>query len=107
MSTITVPPIVNDQGNINVHKDEGAKIPLTVEDEGGVELDASAIPLYFVSGVFRKALSADPNNPEGRLVVLTPADLVAIVHGANFRVVDESDVDLPVIRWEGRIYKRG
>lgn len=107
MSVINLPPIVNDQGNINIHKDEGAKIPLSVQNDAGVDIDASAIPLFFVSGAFRKALDLDPNDAEGRMIVLTPVDLAAIVHGAHFRVVDEADPTMPIIRWEGRIFKRG
>lgn len=107
MSTINVPPIVNDQGNINVHVDEGAVIPIGVQGEDSIEIDASDIPMFFISGTFRKALAQDPNDAEGRLLNLTPTDLIAITHGANFRVVDETNVSQPVIRWEGKIFKRG
>ena len=107
MSTILVPPIVNDQGNINVHVDEGAVIPIGLQNEDSTEVDASDIALFFISGAFRKALDQDPNDAEGRVLNLTPGNLVTIVHGAPFRVVDETNPTQPVIRWEGKIYKRG
>ena len=110
MSTVTLPPLVNDQGNINVHIHEGGVIPILLQDNDGNELDASSLPLFFeivsVHPHFRKALDPDPNNPEGRLLSLSPEELVNIPHGASFCLADESG-PIPVHRWEGRIFKRG
>lgn len=107
MSIVNIPPTVNDQGNLNVHIDEGCIVPIVLEDENGIELDASSLTLVFKSGTFEKDLADDSNNPEGKALILTPTDVEDITHGANFRVVDETDVNQPVIRWEGKIYKRG
>ena len=107
MAQVNIPPIVNDQGNINIHVREGASIPVAIQDEEGNEIDSSAMPLFFISGSFRKALEANPNDAQGRMLHITPDDLLTIVHGANFIVSDETDVDQPINRWEGKIYKRG
>lgn len=107
MAQVNIPPIVNDQGNINVHVQEGASIPISIQDEGGTEVDASTMPLFFICGAFRKALEANPNDAEGRMLHITPDDLLTIVHGENFVVSDETNEDQPILRWEGRIYKRG
>jgi hypothetical protein len=107
MATVTIPPVVNDQGNINLHKDEGVRIPITVQDDLGAEIDATEIPLFFVCGPVRKALEQDENNPEGRVLVITPTNLTNIPHGTPFRVVDESNPDYPINKWEGRLFKRG
>jgi hypothetical protein len=109
MPNIHMPPIVNDQGNINVHHHEGCIIPIMYQDKDGTEIDISATPLFFEipHGTFRKALDLDPANPEGRLLILTPDDLEDITSGAIFCVADETNPALPIHRWEGRIYKRG
>ena len=107
MAQVNIPPIVNDQGNINVHVEEGASIPIILQDDEGNEIDSSSTPLFFISGAFRKALEANPNDAAGRLLHITPDDLVTIIHGANFVVSDETNVEQPILRWEGKIYKRG
>ena len=105
--TINIPPLVNDQGNILVHRLDGLMIPLTFEDNNGVEEDASTYALFFVSGTFRKALSADPTNPKGRRLVLTKLELDEIDHGDFFAVRDETNTSIPVTKWEGRLFKYG
>jgi len=107
MAQVNIPPIVNDQGNINVHIREGASIPIIIQDDEGNEVDSSTIPLFFICGSFRKALEANPNDANGRLLHITDDDLLTIVHGSNFVVSDETDIDQPILRWEGKIYKRG
>ena len=107
MPIVNIPPIVNDQGNINVHKDEGCQIPIVLQDEDGNEQDASSIPLFFVCGAFEKSLDANPDDAFGRVIILTPDDLIYISNGATFRISDRSNSLIPVNRWEGRIYKRG
>jgi hypothetical protein len=106
MVVVRIPPVVNDQGNINVHKDEGCQIPIELESEDGTEENASIVPLFFISGSFRKELVGDTENVLRKILILTPTDLLNITHGANFRVVDESGL-VPVVRWEGKLYKRG
>lgn len=107
MPTINMPPIVNDQGNINVHIGEGCKIPITLQDINGNEQDASSLELYFIAGSFQKALDIDEIDPFGRVLILTPTDLTQIPHGSFFRIVERSDNSVSINRWEGRIYKRG
>jgi hypothetical protein len=107
MSTVSMPPLVNDQGNINVHIKEGAYIPMTVQDDNGVLVDATPLTLVFRVGAFSKTLEQDPDNLIGKVLELTTTDLAGIMHGANFIVADETDPDRPVNKWEGRIYKRG
>jgi len=107
MSTVTLPPLVNDQGNINIHIHEGGVIPVSTQDEFGADVDATGLPLFFICGNFRKALGPSTTDPTDRVVELTPADLTSITHGAAFRVVDESNPQIPINRWEGKIYKRG
>ena len=105
--TISIPPLVNDQGNINVHINEGCQIPISDRGTDGNEINISTAPMYFIAGGFRKALDLDPNNALGRMLVLTPANLTAIVHGSPFVIADETNPAMPINRWEGRIFKRG
>ena len=107
MATIFAPPTVNDQGNINVHRNEGCRIHIGIQNDEGEEVDASDLPLFFISGSFRKALDPNPSDEEGRLLILSPVNLQDIAHGAEFRVVDETNPAMPILHWEGKIFKRG
>lgn len=109
MPTVNIPPVVNDQGNINVHHHEGCTIPIEFQNQSGEPIDISNTPMFFEipHGTFRKALDPDPSNPFGRILSLSPLELTSIPNGANFCIADETNPQLPIHRWEGRLFKRG
>lgn len=101
------PDEVDAQGNINPHYQEGLSIPVRDADINGTVIDISATTLVFKTATLSIPLIADPNNAQGKLLVITAAQVQGIpAAGQDFVIVDTS-ADPDDVRWEGRITPRG
>jgi histidinol-phosphate/aromatic aminotransferase/cobyric acid decarboxylase-like protein len=102
----TLPPVVDQFGNINVHAKEGISVPVVYETSDGVRQDISARTFVFEAGRLKKIIPADPGNPTGKLLTLSVVELRQIPHGSNFVVLDVS-ANPPIAYWYGVLSKRG
>ena len=106
MATL-IPPPVDEDGNISFNRVEGITLPIREKDNSGGWVDISGAQRYFsmFAGGFRKSLDLDPDNAEGRRLLLTTAELAGISSTAPFAITDEDGL-VPVVIWEGTIYER-
>jgi len=99
--TATMPPLVDEAGNIDLHGRSALYIPVKFR-EGGVYQDISEWALFFeVSGQFRVALAAGPD--DYTRIIEAEWDYTEDVvppSSANFALVNETPV-YPVVPWSG------
>ena len=103
-------PVLDSSGRITLYPGEGLSLPVVERDVTSgdlVDLSASALFFQLKSG-FRKALLPHPENPLGRLILLTKLECETNVPaaGTQYVLLDE-DGTTPVtlsfgtISWEG------
>ena len=104
---IIVSPVSID-GNLSFNRDEGLVIPLREIDDSGEQINLSTLTRVFNinHGQFRKQLTADPNNAEGKLLSLTQEELYPFYgRVSRFSYTDEDGL-IPIVLWEGQLYER-
>jgi hypothetical protein len=106
----TIPGPVDADGNITVPAEGGAVIPVKEQDNQvpPVQQDISSLAMKFlVKGRIDLTPVADPNDPLGRLIVITEtlADQLS-TKGHDFQLLDMTDPLVPIPLWYGTI-RRG
>lgn len=97
----TRPPIVSATGDISVHILEDIDIPL-IPAPGGPTF--AGLPLFFevIDTDISIALVAHPSNAAGRLIHVTPTNLLAVGTMSQFAIVERGATERRV-RWSGRL----
>lgn len=109
---IPQPDLVDREGNIHLHRREGAVIEIAFEDENGNPRDVTELPLFLeVRNKFRKELAAGLTSDK-RMIILTQEETAFLnASGIEFVVREESQVldgaVIPDVLWEGKMYGRG
>jgi hypothetical protein len=104
---IQEPAIVTDDGNIRIHNQEGARIPLFFEHDDGTPRDMREATVAFLCPTgLRRVLIPGVQNHE-LILALEPNEFSAhIGRSVKFIVRDESVTERPVI-WRGQVFPEG
>lgn len=106
---ILQPELIDDDGNIRLHRREGSRFEIAFELPDGTPRDVSAALLFFeVKNEFRKPLESG-TAIDNRTLIITreeTAQLSTSTKGNPFVLIDETNVP-PDVVWEGSIFVRG
>lgn len=111
--TIDQPPILDAQGNIQVHGRAGCALQLLFRDEAGQSADATGRLVFFeVASKFRRQLQPVAGQADQLQLVLSQGDVDQVAKtGSAFVFRDETGVVggqmIPQVLWEGVISIRG
>lgn len=110
---ISQPPLIDAQGNIDVHGRSGISLPIKrfTDLTKTTQVDISADVFYFeVQGLLRQRLPVDPNDAKGLVLVIDDLASAGLVLGQGayplFVLRDETGAT-PIVRWQGRFIVSG
>lgn len=107
------PPIIDGDGNINVHGREGISIPVKrwTDIAKTTQIDISGDTFSFeVEGKTPIPLIADPGDPKGlllQIISLATAGIVVSLGQTPAFALRDTTGAVPIVRWEGRFVVRG
>lgn len=104
---IQTPAIVTEDGNILIHNQEGARLPLVFSGEDGADRDMTAATVAFMTstGFRRELIPGDVSNE--LVLMLQPLDFAPLIGKmTQFIVRDETTPEKPVI-WAGKLFVEG
>jgi hypothetical protein len=101
------PSIITEEGNIRIHNQEGARIPIFFEDENGDPRVMGGVTVAFIGEHgFRRVLEEGVAANE-KVLKLRPGDFADQVDKMfEFVVRDESIEEMPTL-WRGRVIVEG
>jgi|SRR6478609_8584340 len=91
-------PTIDSKSTITIFPEEGLLIPFLEKDPSGNPVDLTGLDLSFhLASGYEKDLVSDPNDPLGRRILLTHAELKANLPsgGSKWAVVDSTG-EVPV-----------
>ena len=96
---------VSANGDIIVPAKSGVVIPISQKDSSGNLVDISSTPMrLYVRGRIDKMLSTDPNNPQGKLLIITETEANKLSSTAiPFSVLSLNNPEVPQPVWVGKI----
>ena len=103
-----IPPVIDDNGDINLHGRQGAVITLKFSNDDGTPEDVSAKAMTFECGTGINIALTNGVNSDEKVLTLANADVKTIYNQAikDFIVLDNSGAE-PLPRWEGTVYISG
>ena len=110
---VSQPPLIDPQGNIDVHGRSGISLPIKryTDITKTTQVDISSNVFYFeVQGILRQRLQVDPNDAKGLVLVIADLAAAGLVVGQGayplFVLRDETGAT-PIVRWRGRFIVSG
>jgi len=107
---MTLPPLVDERGDINLHGRQGAELILEFYDENGVARDMSAATVTFEVGPsLNYPLAPVAGVPSQMKLTLANADVKDIFNAPNknFIVLETVPALVPTPHWVGMVYVSG
>lgn len=104
----TIPDIVDENGDLQLHGRQGLIAIIQFADEDGVAEDVSAKSMTFECGTdINVALTAGDFDDE-KILALTndQIKIIAAARNKDFAVMDSSEAE-PIPRWVGTVYMYG
>lgn len=101
----TIPGPVDANGNITVPAEGGVTIPVYEQDSSGNPVSIGNNPYrLFVRGRIQKFLDTHPSDPTAKMLVITEQEADHLpTSWTSFSVFDDSDPQVPVAVWIGKI----
>lgn len=101
---LSVPPLIDQFGNINLHMEEDLVVPL--QGGSGVgDLSTRTLSFRVPSRRISHTPIVNPADPTGRIIRLTSKDMISVRTGDRFILLDRTGGG-SVARWEGTITRR-
>lgn len=104
----TLPPIVDDDGNINLHGRQGAVITVKFTNDDGTARNMSGRTLTFECGTSLNITLTNGSTTDERILTLANSDVKSIfaLKNRDFVVLDYTAA-VPTPLWAGTVYVQG
>lgn len=105
----TIPELVDDKGDINVHGRQGAVIVIPFLNDDGTARDVSALTMVFECGPALNINLTNGGALNEKVLTLTNDNVktIAALTNRDFVVLDTSTASTPTPVWVGAVYVYG